>query len=270
MIPKIIHYCWFGKKPLPQLAKKCIDSWKIYLPDYEIKEWNESNFDVNAIPYTKQAYKAGKYAFVSDYARFWILYKYGGVYFDTDVEIIKPINDIIKEGPFMGCEPNNERNKTYNITCAPGLGLGCELGMPIYKEFIEGYKNRIFIDKDNNLDLTTIVVYTTNILIKHGLKNTNCIQKIEGISIYPSQYFCPINFFTGSINVTNETRTIHHYFGSWNSPQKQYEMQLRGKYVFLPNAIAFRLAFYISSIKYNGILQTIKTIYNIFRKRFIV
>jgi len=104
MIPKVIHYCWFGRNPLPSLAIKCIESWRKYLPDYEIKEWNEDNFDVNIIPYTQEAYQVGKYAFVSDYARFWILYKYGGLYFDTDVEVIKPMDDIIARGPFMGCE----------------------------------------------------------------------------------------------------------------------------------------------------------------------
>lgn len=104
MIPKIIHYCWFGRGPLPELAQKCIASWKKYLPDYEIKEWNEDNFDVNIIPYTAEAYAEKKYAFVSDYARFWVLYKYGGIYFDTDVEVIRPLDDIIAKGNFMGCE----------------------------------------------------------------------------------------------------------------------------------------------------------------------
>ena len=102
MIPKIIHYCWFGHNPLPESAKKCIESWKKYLPGYEIKEWNESNFNVNAIPYTEEAYRLKKYAFVSDYARFWILYHYGGLYFDTDVEVIKRMDDIIERGAFMG------------------------------------------------------------------------------------------------------------------------------------------------------------------------
>lgn len=102
MIPKVIHYCWFGGNPLPKSAQKCIALWRKYLPDYEIKEWNENNFDVNIIPYTAEAYKAKKYAFVSDYARFWILYKYGGLYFDTDVEVIKNMDDIISKGPFMG------------------------------------------------------------------------------------------------------------------------------------------------------------------------
>ena len=102
MIPQTIHYCWFGGNPLPESAQKCIASWRRYFPDWEIKEWNESNFDVDSIPYTTQAYRAKKYAFVSDYARFKILYEHGGVYFDTDVEVIKSFNDILGWGPFMG------------------------------------------------------------------------------------------------------------------------------------------------------------------------
>ena len=114
MIPKIIHYCWFGGNPLPELAIKCIESWKKYLPDYEIKEWNESNFDINCCAYVREAYEAKKWAFVSDYARFWILYQHGGLYFDTDVELIKSIDDLIVKGAFMGCEPWN---------AAPALSL---------------------------------------------------------------------------------------------------------------------------------------------------
>ena len=101
MIPKIIHYCWFGRKPLPPLAVKCIESWKKYLPDYTIKEWNEDNFDINIVPYTREAYEVGKYAFVSDYARFYILYHHGGLYFDTDVEVIRPMDDLVGRGAFL-------------------------------------------------------------------------------------------------------------------------------------------------------------------------
>lgn len=133
MIPKIIHYCWFGGNPLPESAKKCIASWRKFLPDYEIKEWNESNFDVNIIPYTAEAYKAKKYAFVSDYARFYILYKYGGLYFDTDVEVIRNMDDIIARGPFMGCEGeakqpmDGSRDKAMTLGVAPILGLHKEI-----------------------------------------------------------------------------------------------------------------------------------------------
>lgn len=119
MIPHVIHYCWFGGKPLPKSALKCISSWKKYFPDWEIKQWNEENFDINSIPYTREAAERGKWAFVSDYARFWILYHHGGVYFDTDVEVIRPMDDIIEGGAFMGFEKD-----CNSIGIAAGLGMG--------------------------------------------------------------------------------------------------------------------------------------------------
>ena len=139
MIPKVIHYCWFGRNTLPPLAVKCIESWKKYFPDYEIKEWNEENFNVNIIPYTKEAYEMKKYAFVSDYARFWILYHYGGLYFDTDVEVIRPMDDIIDKGPFMGCEKNIDNNGETILAVAPGLGLGANPGLGLYSELLQLY-----------------------------------------------------------------------------------------------------------------------------------
>ena len=127
-IPKIIHYCWFGGKPLPKSAIKCINSWKKFFPDYEIKEWNESNFDVNMIPYTKEAYAAKKYAFVSDFARFWVPHEYGGIYFDTDVEVIRPMDDIIARGAYLGMENRTAIN--------PGLGMAAPAGHPFYKWYL--------------------------------------------------------------------------------------------------------------------------------------
>lgn len=134
MIPKIIHYCWFGRNPLPPEAEKCIASWRKYLPDYEIKEWNEDNFDVNIIPYTAEAYEVEKYAFVSDYARFWILYKYGGVYFDTDVEVIRPMDDILAKGNFMGFETDPDGKIRNVMSVNPGLGLGVVSGLGLMKK----------------------------------------------------------------------------------------------------------------------------------------
>lgn len=214
MIPKIIHYCWFGRNPLPPLAIKCIESWKKYLPDYEIKQWNEDNFNVNIIPYTKEAYESKKYAFVSDYARFWILYKYGGLYFDTDVEIIKPIDDIISKGAFMGCEKEANANiKTLPV--APGLGLGCKPSLELYKQLLSKYDTLHFINEDGSLNQKTIVDYTSELLVNYGLKNTNEIQLIENVWIYPKEYFCPIDYMTNKCNITKETRSIHHYAASW-------------------------------------------------------
>lgn len=219
MIPKVIHYCWFGRNPLPTLAVKCIESWKKFFPDYEIKEWNEDNFDVNIIPYTAEAYKAKKYAFVSDYARFWILYNYGGIYFDTDVEVIKSMDDIIQRGAFMGCERPFDPNQGNNALClgvAPGLGLGVNPGLGLYKELLNSYEKDSFILSNGELNLFTIVLRTTQILCKKGLKNTSEIQECEGVWVYPVDYFNPINITTRRLKITNNTRSIHHYMASWD------------------------------------------------------
>lgn len=135
MIPKKIHYCWFGRNPLPESARKCIASWHRYLPDYEIIEWNEDNFDVGSIPYTAQAYAANKYAFVSDYARFKILYEHGGLYFDTDVEVIRPMDDIVAAGPFMGFEVNPCTTRP-NGAVNPGVGMGAVKSMEDRKSVV--------------------------------------------------------------------------------------------------------------------------------------
>ena len=222
MIPKIIHYCWFGHNSLPPLAIKCIESWKKYFPDYEIKEWNEDNFDVNIIPYTKEAYAAKKYAFVSDYARFWILYKYGGLYFDTDVEVIRPMDDIIAKGPFMGCENEVENNGATALAVAPGLGLGVNPGLGLYKDLLELYASLHFVDSAGNYNLKTVVDYTTEVLCRHGLRNISEIQYVGGVYIYPVEYFCPISVKDGKLRITSNTRTIHHYAQSWQSPVRKY------------------------------------------------
>lgn len=215
MIPKVIHYCWFGRKPLPQLAIKCIESWKKYLPDYKIKEWNEDNFDVNMIPYTKEAYEAKKYAFVSDYARFWILYNYGGLYFDTDVEVIKPMDDIIARGPFMGCE--NEANDRNAARVAPGLGLGVPQKFSLYKEMLDLYAPLHFVNLDGSYNQKTVVTYTTQILCNYGFMNINEIQECAGVWIYPKEYFCPISNEGYELKLTDNTVSIHHFAGSWIS-----------------------------------------------------
>lgn len=214
MIPKIIHYCWFGRNSLPKSAEKCIASWKKYFPDYEIKEWNEDNFDVNIIPYTKEAYGAKKYAFVSDYARFWALYHYGGLYFDTDVEVIRSMDDIIERGAFMGIEVAGD-SKSIVPAVAPGLGLGCKSGLDIYHIILDHYETLHFIDEKGDVIPITVVKYTTDILIKYGLRATNEIQKVAEIWIYSQDYFNPLDDATGRLNITVNTRSIHWYSKTW-------------------------------------------------------
>ena len=216
MIPKVIHYCWFGGNPLPKSAQKCIASWRKYLPDYEIKEWNESNFDVNVIPYTAEAYKAKKYAFVSDYARFWILYKYGGLYFDTDVEVIKSMDDIIAKGPFMGCENEAKAGATpAQLGVAPGLGLGVNPGLGLYGEILNWYNTHHFITWTGVIE-KNVVDITTEILNKNGIEILDAgVLKSSGILIYPREYFCPKDYITGEMNITDKTKSIHHYSATW-------------------------------------------------------
>ena len=228
MIPKTIHYCWFGRNTLPEMAKECIESWKKFLPDYEIKEWNEDNFNVNITTYTAEAYKAKKYAFVSDYARFWILYNYGGLYFDTDVEILKPLDDIITRGGFMGMEKmegntfDNFSNDTVMVN--PGLGLGVEKGHELYKEILDVYSNRHFITWSGNFT-GTVVTTTTNHLLGKTCINKNEINEYEGIFIYPDEYFDPMNFYTKEITITENTRTIHKYATTWNMGERNSRLK---------------------------------------------
>ena len=211
---------------MPELAQKCIASWKKYLPDYEIKEWNEDNFDVNIIPYTAEAYKAKKYAFVSDYARFWILYQYGGIYFDTDVEVIRPIDDIVERGNFMGFETDPKSqlkadaseasvNPGLGMGVAPGLGMGVAPGLGIIKKMLDFYEGKHFVHEAVMRNQITVVHIATQVLRENGLKNVAGIQEVAGCFIYPSEYFCPINVTTGRIHVEKNTRTIHHYAGTW-------------------------------------------------------
>ena len=214
MIPKIIHYCWFGRNPLPASAQKCIASWCKFLPDYEIKEWNEDNFDVNIIPYTQQAYKAKKYAFVSDYARFWILYHYGGLYFDTDVEVIKPFDDIVEKGAFMGLEIDGTKEKT-KIAINPGLGLGAEAGMPIYQQILDGFEKMVFYDANGNRNEYSMIPMVTDMFLERGLIVNGQLQQICGITIYPQCFFNPYNSINGKLQLTPETHSIHWYSATW-------------------------------------------------------
>jgi len=224
-IPKTIHYCWFGGKPLPKAARRCIASWKKYLPDYEIKEWNESNYDVNKIPYTRQAYSVKKYAYVSDYARFDIMYNHGGVYFDTDVEVIKNMDDILAEGAFMGCEIDG--GGIPEIAVNPGLGLAAEPHMDIYKKIMCRYEGMDYLKPDGTPSEGTVVTYATEIMVQQGLKNVPGIQRVGDITVYPEAFFCPYCYTDCVLKLTEDSRTIHHYAGSWLTRRQRAKSALK-------------------------------------------
>lgn len=214
MIPHVIHYCWFGGNQLPDSALKCISSWKKYFPEYQIKEWNESNFDVNLMPYTEEAYKAKKYAFVSDVARFWILFKEGGIYFDTDVEVVTSFDDIIANGAFMGIEiPSNQG--TYPAV-NPGLGVGAEANNIVLQKILDYYKTLHFLSNKGEQLPGTVVTHATNVLRTYfRLEPNNKIQRLEAMTIYPVDYFNPFDDLTGVLNKTRNTRSIHWFSKSW-------------------------------------------------------
>ena len=209
MIPKIIHYCWFGRGEKSDLMKKCIASWKKFLPEYEIKVWNEDNFDVNSIPYTRDAYKEKKYAFVSDYVRLCVLYQYGGLYFDVDVELIKSIEKIIEKGPFMAVE------SVLNgpVMIAPGLVLAAMPKMEFFRLFVELYKKESFYRSDGSINYTTINKRVSNRMEFLGWKRENTFQHIADFNIYPSCYFCPMDWYTKKIKLSDNTYSIHWYAG---------------------------------------------------------
>ena len=223
MVPKTIHYCWFGGKPKPKSVLRCIESWRKYCPDYEIKEWNEQNFDVNMIPYTHDAYQAGKYAFVSDVARFWVLYHKGGVYFDTDVEVIKTIDNLVERGPFMGWE---KPNALGNVHVAPGLGLAAPVGFPLYQEILEGFSRLNYYSEDGQRNPYSMIPMVTDILKEKGLRIEDNLQTIENLTIYPADYLCPMDSLTGKITLTDNSYTIHHYTMTWISKPIQWRVKI--------------------------------------------
>ena len=213
MIPKVINYCWFGGKEKPKEVVKCIESWKKFCPDYEIIEWNETNYDINKNEYTKRTYEGKKWAFFTDYARLDIIYEYGGIYLDTDVELIKSLDDLLNCEGYMGMEQIG--------TVATGLGFGAIKNHPFIKknkEFFENEKN--IISNDGHLYKIICVKITTKLLKAEGLKDENKIQKISDLVIYPPDYFCPLKMGTNKLNITLNTYSIHHYSATWKSENR--------------------------------------------------
>ena len=207
MIPKKIHYCWFGGNPLPEEARKCIASWKKFLPDYEIKEWNEKNFDINSNLYVKQAYEARKFAFVTDYVRLYALATEGGVYMDTDVEVLKSYDPFLHHVAFSGFENNNFVPTGMMASQAGGIWVS---------DLLQEYKNRKFLLENGKYDTSTNTEHITAHLLGKGLQQNNTYQDFPGlVTIYPADYFCPKDHGTGLIKLTENSVCIHHFACSW-------------------------------------------------------
>ena len=212
MIPRIIHYCWFGGKPLPEDAVNCISSWRKYCPDYKIIEWNESNTDINACEYAKEASEAKKWAFLSDYVRLVALVKIGGIYMDTDVEVIKPLDEYLELRAFSGFETDH---------AVPTGIMACEKGHPFFERLLMDYNDLHFVDQNGNYDLTTNVTRITTACVNSGLILNNTKHRICDFTLFPKDYFCPLNHVNGELEITANTHTIHWFAGSWKSEKEK-------------------------------------------------
>ena len=206
-IPKKIHYCWFGGKDIPSIYKSYIESWKKYCPDYEIICWNEDNYDYKKINYTKEAYEAGKWAFVSDYARLDIIYNHGGIYLDVDVQVVKNLDLLLRNSMFCGFEKGNYVNT--------GVGFGAVAGFSELRKMKDLYCKIPFKRKDGTLNLTACTNYQTNYLVQNGLKRNGKLQVVNGIRVYPRTVLAPTDFYDVSDYKSPETYAIHHYAASW-------------------------------------------------------
>lgn len=250
MIPRKIHYCWFGGNPLPDLALKCIASWKKYCPDYEIIEWNESNFDINCCDYVREAYEAKKWAFVSDVARLYALVNYGGIYMDTDVEVIKPLDDLLLYEAVSGFE-SKDRIPT-------GL-MACREGQPLFAELLHEYDIAHFLKEDGSYDTTTNVTRITNTCLKYGLRLDNTLQTVNGFTLLPYDYLCPKDITTKIVTVTENTLVIHHFDGSWLSEVDKLTAEMCRKYYkVLPKRFAGLLGRFVAIKQLDGFRMAMK------------
>jgi mannosyltransferase OCH1-like enzyme len=221
MIPKIIHYCWFGGNPLPPLATKCIASWKKFLPEYEVLEWNESNFNFEKFPFAKEALEHKKFAFVSDVCRLYALKKVGGIYMDTDVEVLRPLDIFLKKSAFSGFE-----NDDFVPT---GIMASHKNGTWV-TELLKYYDNRSFIKKNGELDTISNTYIITNMMKEKGFVMNNTLQEIQKyVVFYPNDYFCPKSYKTGEINLTENSYCIHHFAKSWIPKRKRIKNILKMK-----------------------------------------
>jgi len=219
MIPKIIHYCWFGETPLPEKAQKCVASWKKYCPDYEIREWNESNVDFSKCPqYVQDAYHAKKFAFASDYIRLKVLYENGGFYMDTDVELIKSLDQFLTDNAVIGFENDDFVNS--------GQMLAAEAGHPILSEMMERYNTVSFYRSDGSMYLLGCPHVNTDVLAEYGLKKDGNEQNIADVHVYPADYFNPLDSVTGMLHKTENTVSIHWYAMSWKPPVLQLRVRI--------------------------------------------
>lgn len=256
MIPKKIHYCWVGEKPLSELAKKCIASWKKYCPDYEIIEWNETNYDFQKNEYMREAYKNKVWGFVPDYARLDIIYEHGGIYLDTDVEIIKSFDEILECSGFAGMEKVGQVNL--------GQGFGAEAHNEMIKKMRDMYEEMIFVNDKDYLATHASPVFQTKFLKERGMKDVIEIQQVDDFFIYPMEYFCPKDIDTGVETITKNTFSVHHFDGSWAEVTVRYGYHLKWecikKYGEKIGRIVYWIKYSVYILKMCGLNKFIKKV----------
>lgn len=256
MIPKIIHYCWLGGNPLPEIAVKCIETWKKCCPDYEIREWNESNYDFTKQPYIKGALEAKKWGFVPDYARLDIIYQYGGIYLDTDVEVLKSFDELLGLKGFAGMEAVGRVNL--------GQGFGAEPFNDTIKKMRDRYEKESFCNDEEYLSQHASPFYQTEVLVGLGMVSEDKEQVVGDMHIFPTDYFCPKNIDTGILNITRNTFSIHHFDGSWANPITRYGYHLKWecieKYGVRLGRFVYKMKYGFYIIRKGGIKGLIKKI----------
>lgn len=240
MIPKVIHYCWFGGKEKPEIVEKCMHSWRKFCPDYQIVEWNEKNFDIDCCPYVQEAYERKKWAFVSDYARLYVIFNEGGVYLDTDIELLKSIDDLLMNDTFFGYEDGSYINT--------GVGFGAVKHCLIIKKILDDYDGTHFIRKDGTMDMIPCPERNSKVFSALGYTLDGTTYLNNKVALYSSEWMCPINYQTGEMNITSKTVSIHHFTGAWMDPEELKIIALERK---LKKIIGKRAAFWIRCRMYN-------------------
>jgi len=263
-IPQIIHYCWLSDEPYPELVQHCMNSWKEKLSDYEFIRWDQNRFDIHSVPWVEQAVKAKKWAFAADYIRLYALYNYGGIYLDSDVEVIKPFDDLLDLPYFLGKE--HPRDFTNNIIEAATMGSIAHL--PLFKECLAYYEGRSFAKDDHIFDTTFIMPFVLYQVINHStaIKEISKQEDFEknnpAIQIFSPDFFSPKNLRTQKIEATSNTYSIHYFNGSWLTPQQIQHIKMRtrlcNRYGERVGEILSSLFAFFTSVKIDGIKNTLK------------
>ncbi|NLO45469.1 MAG: glycosyl transferase [Clostridiales bacterium] len=218
MIPKTIHFCWFGRGEKPALVKKCMASWRKYLSDYEFVEWNEDNFDIRLNAFVSEAYDNRNFAFVSDYARAKALFESGGIYLDTDVEVLKSFDEFLSHTMFAGFEEKN-----FVGTCV----MGAEKGAPLLLPYMRHYENTTYVLSDGSFYKDTNVVLLTRLLEENGLARDGTLQEVCGVTVYPRTWFSPYDYINGINYITNDSHAIHHFAQLWLPKRARMKTDLK-------------------------------------------